>query len=267
MEQVQDEGPSLFDQIFDTAEAQRPRRAAVYGTQGTGKTTFATGSENPIIHPTEDGFRNVKAKAFPLAKTMGEVFEGVYQLRHKPHDYKNYILDTADWFERLIWRSVCKKAKKAAISDFDFGKGYGAAAEKFSEYLDMVSDLNVNRDMGIIILAHSKVVGFDDPATESYDRYAPKLHDQIAGLIQEWADEVFFVSHKVIVRESGEGRDKRMRGIDGGGRVAYTTEKPAHKAKNRLLGCPDEIPLVWSAYRAAIDEHLRRLSAGETLPA
>jgi hypothetical protein len=142
---------------------------------------------------------------------------------------------------------VCAAGNKETLSDFGFGKGYDEAAKKFRDVLAQLSALNTERQMLIIILAHCKIERFEDPRTEAYDRYTPKLHKHVNGVIQEWADEVLFTNYKVFTRKEGQGLSERRLGVGNGDRVIYTNEKPAHLAKNRL-GLPDEMPLAFSAY-------------------
>ena len=66
--------------------------------------------------------------------------------------------------------------------------------------------------------------------------------------MQEWADEVLFACFRVKTRKVKEKFNRtRTQGISDGQRILRTTERPSHKAKNRL-GLPEEIPLEWAAY-------------------
>ena len=44
----------------------------------------------------------------------------------------------------------------------------------------------------IIIIAHCEIKNFQDPTSESYDRYQIKVHKSAAALVEEWADCVLF---------------------------------------------------------------------------
>ncbi|MFW5750284.1 MAG: AAA family ATPase, partial [Planctomycetota bacterium] len=92
---------------------------------------------------------------------------------------------------------------------------------------------------------HAKVERFDNPETESFDRYAPRLHKTACALVIEWCDEVLFANYRVFTKTTDEGFNRqRVQGVGNGERVLRTTERPAHIAKNRL-GLPDELPLEW----------------------
>jgi hypothetical protein len=121
----------------------------------------------------------------------------------------------------------------------------------FNLVLDELKKLRDERSMMVILIAHCAVQRFEDPRTEAYDRYVPKLHKHINGTIQEWCEEVLFANYKVFVRKDGDGFQERRLGVGTGERVIYTSEKPSHLAKNRLA-LPEELPLAFSAYWDAV---------------
>jgi hypothetical protein len=228
----------------------RPRRTVLYGTHGIGKSTWAAQWPDAVFVPTEDGCGDLDVASFPLCKTLGDAWGPLMELStpDAEHDFKTVVLDSADWLEQLVWDEVCKKADKKQITDFDFGKGYGAASKIFSSLLGA---MNACRDAGlhVVIIAHCEIKRFSAPGSESYDRYTPKLHKEVAAMIQEWADEVLFCNYKTYVSKEDLGFNK-SRGIAVGNseRVIYTQEGPGHLAKNRL-GLPAELPMDFESYK------------------
>jgi hypothetical protein len=106
--------------------------------------------------------------------------------------------------------------------------------------------------MQIILIAHARIEKFDNPETESYDRYVPRLNKHASALVQEWCDEVLFATYRVHTKHTDEGFNrKRTQGIGTGERIVRTTERPAHVAKNRL-SLPDEFPLDYRLYAAFV---------------
>jgi len=224
-----------------------PRRTILYGTHGIGKTTWASEWPSPVFIQTEDGCSDLDVARFPLCETLEDAWGAVMELGgNEPHEFKTVVVDSADWLEQLIWQNICVKNDKKAVTDFDFGKGYGLAAAIFGKVL---SALDVCRagGMHVVILAHCEVIKFTDPTADSYDRYVPKLHKTTSGLLQEWGDEVLFANYKRYVRQEDLGFQKK-RGIAGGDeRVLHTQEGPGFLAKNRL-GLPPEMALDFSVY-------------------
>jgi hypothetical protein len=239
----------LIDQIIH-GRRPLPRRTVIHGTQGVGKTTWAAGARSPIFVPTEDGLNDIECPRFPLAKTYQQVEAAIGELYTQAHDFKTVVIDSADWLERLIHTRVCAERKQASIEDFGYGRGYTFALIHWRSILEGLDALREKRGMAVVVIAHSKIERFENPESDSYDRYVPRLHRSAAQLLTEWADEVLFATWRVHTRtvEEGFGR-QRTKGIGTGERVLKTTERPSHIAKNRL-GLPDELPLDWKAYAA-----------------
>src|SRR5690606_30134345 len=144
-------------------------------------------------------------------------------------------IDSADWLEQLIWADVCKKRGVESIEDIGYGKGYNFALKQWRDVIDGLEALRNERGMGIILIAHAKIERFENPETDTYDRYVPRLHKTAAALLQEFCDEVLFACYRVhaTLKDEGCGR-RRAQGIGTGERILRTTERPAHVAKNRL---------------------------------
>ena len=225
-----------------------PRRVMLYGTHGVGKSSFAACAPKPIFIQTEDGLGEIDCDKFPLITTFDQALQGLSELYTDQHEYRTVVVDSLDWLERLIWAEVCKKRNVESIEDIGYAKGYVFALTQWREFLEGLTALRNDRGMSVVLIAHARIERFENPETESYDRYVPRLHRLASQIIQEWCDEVLFATYKVFTKQTDEGFDrKRTQGIGTGERVLRTVERPAHVAKNRL-NLPDEIPLDWNAY-------------------
>ena len=224
-----------------------PRRLLCYGTPGIGKSTFAAGAERPVFIPTEDGLNEIDCHRFPMATSLAQVLDALASLYQEDHGFKTVVIDSLDWLERLIWAEVCLKRNVPSIEDIAYGKGYTFALSHWRDVLDGLSALRNERGMTVVLLAHAKVERFENPETESFDRYAPRLHKTACAMVIEWCDEVLFANYKVFTKATDEGFNRtRVQGIGTGERILRTSERPAHIAKNRLC-LPDELPLDWRA--------------------
>jgi hypothetical protein len=240
---------SLLKQI-QSGRQPRPRRVMLYGTHGIGKSTFGSMAETPIFIQTEDGLGEIDCDKLPMATRYDEVLDALSELYSEKHDYRTVVIDSLDWLERLIFAEVCAKRGVESIEDIGYAKGYTFALTQWREILEGLDALRNERDMQVILIAHSRIEKFDNPETESYDRYVPRLNKHASALIQEWCDEVLFATYRVHTRHTDEGFNrKRTQGIGTGERIIRTTERPAHVAKNRL-SLPDEIPLDYRVYAA-----------------
>lgn len=215
---------------------------------GIGKSTWATKAPKAIVLPTEDGLRQIECRSFPLCHDFGQFRSYIAGLASSQHDFKTVVVDSADWLEKLIWKNVAKENGKDGIEDIGYGKGYQYAADCWNRMLDYIEiELNIKKQMTVIFVAHSQVIKHQDPSTDSYDRYAPRLHKYADAMLREWCDDVLFVNRKVYTVEKQEGFNRTKTKATGGiERVMYTTERPSHLAKNRLQ-LPEEMPFEWSA--------------------
>ena len=99
------------------------------------------------------------------------------------------------------------------------------------------------------MIVHAKIKRFENPETDAYDRYSPRLNKHASAVIQEWCDEVLFAITKVFTTEEDLGFNKKRTVAKGGElRVLKTTEAAGWYAKNRL-SMPAEIPFSWADYQ------------------
>jgi hypothetical protein len=231
-----------------------PRRVMLYGTHGVGKSTWGSMAPKSIFIQTEDGLGEIACDKFPLAKTFGQVMQALSDLYTEEHTYRTVVVDTLDWLERLIWEEVCKQKTVENIEDIGYAKGYMFALTQWREFLTGLEALRADRGMMVVLIAHAKIEKFENPETENYDRYVPRIHKLTSHIVQEWCDEVLFATYRVHVKQTKEGFDKKVtKGVGTGERIIRTTERPAHVAKNRL-NLPDELPLDWNAYAQFLGE-------------
>jgi hypothetical protein len=236
----------------------RPPRILIYGTEGIGKSTFASQSPNPIFVQTEDGLDEIACNKFPLAATYEEVLVALVELRTQEHDFETVVIDSLDWLERMIWDRVCQESGVTSIEKADGGyaKGYIHALTYWREVVDHLNVLRNARGMVVLLVAHAKVEKFEDPESSPYDRYSPRLNKHAAALVSEWCDAVLFATRKVRTQteEAGFGRKRTIAhaiGKDGGERILRCVGGPSCIAKNRY-GIVDELPLSWAAFIAAL---------------
>lgn len=219
-----------------------PPRICVYGGHGIGKSTLASQFPNPIFISTEDGLDSLDVTSFPKAQSVTDVVNSIKTLIKEDHEYNTVVIDSVDWLVEPLITSNVEQNHEA--KDLAYGKGQMLIAEEFREILQGLDVLRHKRRMNIVLIAHAAVVRFEDPRTEPYDRYQPKLPNRCNALLQEWCDVLAFAAFKVIIRKSDTGfNNQKTRGVTTGERLLHFVDNPAYAAKNRY-SCPDEIEMT-----------------------
>lgn len=229
---------------------QVPPRICIYGGHGIGKSTIASQFPDPIFISTEDGIDSLDVTSFPRATTVADVVEAIKTLIKEEHSFKTVVIDSVDWLIEPLIVSNVESTHEA--KDLAYGKGQMLVAEEFREILQGLDVLRVKRNMNVVLIAHASVVKFEDPRTDPYDRYQPKLPNRCNALLQEWVDVLAFAAFKVIIKKSEAGFNKEVkRGSTTGERLLHFVENPAYAAKNRY-SCPDDIEMTIENIRKLI---------------
>ena len=157
---------SMMAQV-QRGRTSKPPRVLVYGTEGIGKSTFASESPKPVFIQTEDGLDEISCDKFPLATTYDDVLAALAELRSEQHDYETAVIDSLDWLERLVWDKLCTQYGVNSIEKVDGGyaRGYTHALTFWREIIDHLNALRNTRGMVVLMIAHSKVERFENPET------------------------------------------------------------------------------------------------------
>jgi hypothetical protein len=192
---------------------------------------------------------------FPRATTHQDVYDAIGALSKEEHSFKTVVVDTIDWFERLVHTEVRRIHKDTIFADY--GRGYKLAVPYFDTLLEGLTHLRDKRNMSVILLGHAKITQFSAPDTPAYDRYTLDLHESVATSIEEWADCVLFANYKVFVTKEDVGFGRQEGKAHGkGDRSVFTQERPPYRAKNRY-NLPLEIPMAYDAFLRGMSEGLK----------
>jgi hypothetical protein len=245
--------------VTSRGRVEYPLMITLYSPEGLGKSTWASKAPRPIILDIEHGTRELDVDRFVFdeatsrttPESFAEVLAALRALESEEHPYKTVVLDTADALEHLIHAHICYRDGKQGIEDYGFGKGYVAALDEWRLLVALLERLR-KRGMNVIVLAHSSVRPFKDPASDGWDRYQMKLHHSAAGLIKERSDVVLFGAYETFAIKNE--KTKRVQGVSTGARIVHTVHNAAWDAKNRH-DLPEQMPLDWDDFYAAVQAH------------
>lgn len=234
---------------------EAPLKVALYGPEGIGKSTFGADAPAPLFIAAEDGTNHLDTARVAPGSYL-EVLDVLNALAIEAHQYKTLVLDTLDWVEPLVFAHVCAVHKKPDIEAFGYGKGYQAALDEWRVLYSYLERARAKAGMNIVLLAHSHVKTFKNPAGDDYERYEMKLHKLAGGVAKEWVDILLFANYEEFAQRDEK---KRIRGTDTGARIMHTSHRATWDAKNRH-NLPEVLPLGWAALMEAI-------AVGEARPA
>lgn len=231
--------------ITRTRRMQAPKMLLAGDTK-IGKSTFASMAPGAIGICTEDGLAGIDAHAFPLCRSLDDIYEAIGVLMTEQHEYQTVFLDSLDWTEPLIHEHVCRANRWDSIESPGYGKGYIAAAAEWRTLLDGFEALRQERSMAVVLVSHVKQKRIESPTHEGYDAWVLKLHDRASALCLEWADVVGFASHRIAIRKTDAGfGQKEAKAVTTGERVLHLEAHPAYPSGSRF-GLKD-CPLNWDA--------------------
>lgn len=217
---------------------KKPIKAVFYGLEGTGKSSLAAQTPNPLFLDTEGGTTYIDVNRIDQFTGWESLISTVDEVAHDPGCCSTLVIDTADWAEQMAIKHICDKYKQTGLESFGFGKGYTYLAEEFTRLL-RACDKVLASGKNVVIVAHARVRKQELPEEMgAFDHWELKLSKQCAPLLAEWPDLLLFISYKTYVSGTENGSKK----ASGGKRVMYATHHPCWDAKNRF-GLPDEMEL------------------------
>ena len=222
-------------------------KTVVYGTEGIGKSTFASQFPAPIFIDTEGSTAHMNVDRTPQPKTFAELIEQVKYFAKHPNELGTLVIDTADWAEKLAIRSLFEAKHLQGIEDLGYGKGYVFVYEDMGRLLNALDEC-IAAGVNVVITAHAAIRKFEQPdELGAFDRWelkcinAPKAN--VCAMLKELTDLLLFVNWKTVTITTN---NKKKKAVGGTERVMYTQHRATFDAKNRF-NLPDELPFAFDS--------------------
>src|SRR6185503_2618673 len=138
--------------------------------------------------------------SFNQPETLTDVYSNIRELRQEDHPYKTLVIDTLDRLESLIFVDICTRNSWKNIEEPGYQKGYKVSLDDWRKLLADLDSLRREKSMEIILIAHTAVIPFSNPAGPDYDRYELNIYKKSAAIIKDWTDVMLFACYEESVR-------------------------------------------------------------------
>lgn len=248
-----------------------PPRIIIYGPPKIGKTTLAASIPNNILFDYEEGSGAAKVARVKKGDldSYDKTMAAIQGLAEQDHKFNCLTIDTVDWLQMVVQDEAAKQHGVKTVADVDYGKGFVTAQNIFkNDVLEAFDYLRREKNMMIILLAHECIRRYDNPTTQSYDRYTLKLQENnkgegICALMKEWADCILFANQETFVNAEQVSTNKKQvakKAKTSGNINLHTQESPAFLAGNRY-GLPETLPFNWPAIEEALSNAMTSRAA------
>ena len=231
---------------------------ALYGIEGSGKTTFALQFPKPmiVIPIREPGLDNLEM--------MGDVPPGVISCQVKDFndicvatakaECRTLVIDSLSGFQSELVKEVTKVEYNGNTKAFDgYSSGMRQSVPRWVDnYIDQLEFL-ARKGTNIIFIAHRKVTTDPDATGPDSLMNVPFGDQAVYGPVVKWASAILFLSYKkqieMATKIAGKGDNATVlegKASNAVTRVMYCGVNGTNVAKN-LLHLPPVIPMGTSA--------------------
>lgn len=207
---TKDQLKSFQDSLFNLSDVSEFLRIAIFGKQGSGKTTAAATCPKPAMlwDCGEKGTRSIMNIPGIKGKKISGLEDldlAIYYLKYVKHPFKSLIIDTGTTLQDLLLSSIMGKA-----GETDPGKSmrmptkndWGSMSKTYKDYIAQIKDLG--EKMNIIWVLQEKL---DDDADMSAGEFAvlPALSPSVSGALCASVDIIVqtLIINEVIAGPTG----------------------------------------------------------------
>ena len=225
-------------------------RLVAYGSEGIGKSTFASKFPEPLFIDAEGGTKQLDVSRFPEPETWQDILDEIDAVIEEPDICQTLVIDTIDRAETLLINTILQEGKVDSIEKYagGYGKGWTCLQERFQKDLLNRLDRVIAKGVNVVLLAHAQMRKLESPDEPPYDRWELKVSKKVAPIVKEWSDILLFMNYSIkVVEENGRNKAKGT-----AKRLMHANHRPTYDAKNRY-GLGDDMPLDFEPLRAVYE--------------
>lgn len=154
----------------------------LFGLEKIGKTTLAAQFPDAMFLMLEPGGRGLSIYQTPI--TNWSMFKKALRLLAKDPRFKTVVVDTVDIAFKMCERSTCRKMGIDHPSDEDWGKGWNAIRDEFTEQMAILLSLG----KGVVLISHATEREIKRRDGSKYHVIGPTMAGQARSVIQPMVD-------------------------------------------------------------------------------
>lgn len=170
----------------------------IFGAEGTGKSTLASGFPNHWYYDLEASAVNLERRPLNIGKTwsaFSEWVNDVHSAAKSPFDGSTLIIDpVGDLWDLCVAHGLAQRKMKDMPDDY--GRTLNAIRKEFKATLHKLLDLRMSQRMGTVFVAHEEKEDIKT-ALKTLTEFRPKANDKD---IKGW----FAAKPQIVIRCSKE---------------------------------------------------------------
>lgn len=237
-----------------------PQFTIIYGKGGTGKSSIACYSPDPVIVPIgrETGHERMMVPKLERPQgmdTIPHVFACIAKLLKSEHSRKTVIFDNLWSYREAVEDDVIEsnpdcdsKGKKAqALSDYGYGKGQAMAYPYYTRLAAGFDALMKKKGMHVILLAHDASYNINLADGTYYTKLSINApggeNTNVRGFFEARAHNVFYLraEDSTLNVKGAMGQTRKIASNRGIERVLYTKPTSEFFAKSRVNMAPSYV--------------------------
>lgn len=252
-----------------------PPLIALYGAPGIGKTAFALGTNastgykngrDSHLHINIDFRGSDRLSCKRVTDVLGHPIETIQDIKdifkalaENDHNFSWIVFDDLTTIEEIFVKEICKQYNVDELKKIEYGNGYRLARVKWYEFFSMIEELQKLKQIGVILIGHTKVENKKDPMSESYSRHDLQLNDKSREIVKNAVELIGFAHRKTLTKQidAGFGKKENVPVGEAERIISFLPDQEGFESKDRF-GLPKEIKLDWEIFEQELIKTIKK---------